>query len=105
MFPRSRVEPIDSKISIINSSCLFSIFNLFQSIFFIFLYFIIIIIIISFGAFQLFWTRAITGVAIGGGMPLVFSIVGDLVGSSKRTEASGAIGISIGVGQGMGQVG
>lgn len=58
-----------------------------------------------FGAFQLFWTRAITGVAIGGGIPLVFSIMGDLVGSSKRTEASGAIGISIGVGQGMGQVG
>ncbi|CAN0132655.1 unnamed protein product, partial [Hapterophycus canaliculatus] len=53
---------------------------------------------------QLFWTRAITGVAIGGGMPLVYSIMGDLVGSTGRTEASGMIGISIGIGQGVGQV-
>eukprot|EP00903_Cladosiphon_okamuranus_P006010 g5930.t1 len=53
---------------------------------------------------QLFWTRAITGVAIGGGMPLVYSILGDLVGSAGRTEASGMVGISIGIGQGMGQV-
>ena len=37
-------------------------------------------------------------------MPLVFSIMGDLVGSSRRTEASGAISIAIGAGQGMGQV-
>lgn len=52
----------------------------------------------------MFWTRAVTGVAIGGGVPLVFSIMGDLVESSRRTEASGAIGIAIGIGQGMGQV-
>ncbi|CAM9496286.1 unnamed protein product [Pylaiella littoralis] len=53
---------------------------------------------------QLFWTRAVTGVAIGGGMPLVYSIWGDLVASTGRTEASGLIGVSIGFGQGMGQV-
>lgn len=53
---------------------------------------------------QLFWTRAVTGVAIGGGMPLVYSILGDLVGSTRRTEASGLVGISIGFGSGMGQV-
>ncbi|CAM9778791.1 unnamed protein product [Ascophyllum nodosum] len=53
---------------------------------------------------QLYWTRALTGVAIGGGIPLVFSILGDLVGASRRTEASGLIGISLGLGQGMGQV-
>lgn len=56
------------------------------------------------GNTQLLWTRAVAGVAIGGGIPLVFSIMGDLVGSSRRTEASGAIGISIGIGQGLGQV-
>eukprot|EP00904_Undaria_pinnatifida_P005243 jgi/Undpi1/1849/HiC_scaffold_12.g05236.m1 len=53
---------------------------------------------------QLYWTRALTGIAIGGGVPLVFSIMGDLVGSSRRTEASGAISIAIGAGQGMGQL-
>lgn len=53
---------------------------------------------------QLYWTRAITGIAIGGGMPLVYSILGDLVSSTGRTEASGMVGISIGIGQGMGQV-
>ncbi|CAM9713752.1 unnamed protein product, partial [Ectocarpus sp. 12 AP-2014] len=53
---------------------------------------------------QLFWTRAITGVAIGGGMPLVYSILGDLVSSTGRTEASGLIGIAIGMGLGLGQV-
>ncbi|CAM9778721.1 unnamed protein product [Ascophyllum nodosum] len=53
---------------------------------------------------QLFWTRALTGIALGGGLPLVFSILGDLVGTSRRTEASGLIGISVGFGQGMGQV-
>ncbi|CBJ27011.1 conserved unknown protein [Ectocarpus siliculosus] len=52
---------------------------------------------------QLFWTRAITGVAIGGGMPLVYSILGDLVSSTGRTEASGLIGIAIGMGLGLGQ--
>ncbi|CAM9844850.1 unnamed protein product, partial [Laminaria digitata] len=52
----------------------------------------------------LYWTRALTGIAIGGGMPLVYSIMADLVGSSRRTEASGAIGIAIGCGQGMGQL-
>lgn len=36
-------------------------------------------------------------------MPLVYSIMGDLVGSTGRTEASGMIGISIGIGQGLGQ--
>jgi len=37
-------------------------------------------------------------------MPLVYSILGDLVTSSSRTVAAGLVGISIGVGQGMGQV-
>lgn len=37
-------------------------------------------------------------------MPLVYSILGDLVSSTGRTEASGMVGISIGIGQGMGQV-
>eukprot|EP00752_Nemacystus_decipiens_P003485 g3218.t1 len=53
---------------------------------------------------QLYWTRAITGIAIGGGMPLVYSIMGDLVSNTGRTEASGMVGIAIGIGQGMGQV-
>ncbi|CAN0371677.1 unnamed protein product [Ascophyllum nodosum] len=53
---------------------------------------------------QLFWTRALAGIALGGGLPLVFSILGDLVGTSRRTEALGIIGMAVGFGQGLGQV-
>ena len=53
---------------------------------------------------QLYWTRAITGIAIGGVLPVLFSILGDLVDTGKRTEASGAFGIAVGMGLGLGQV-
>ena len=48
--------------------------------------------------------RALAGIALGGGLPLVYSILGDLVETSRRTEASGIIGMAVGFGQGLGQV-
>lgn len=45
-----------------------------------------------------------TGIAIGGVLPVLFSMLSDLVDTGKRTEASGALGIAIGMGLGIGQV-
>lgn len=53
---------------------------------------------------QLVISRAVTGIAIGGGLPLLYSVLGDAVGAARRTEAVGAITISITLGAGVGQV-
>jgi len=52
----------------------------------------------------LFVCRALTGVAIGGAIPLMFSMFADLFDESNRGKAVAAAGVAMGVGAGMGQV-
>lgn len=59
---------------------------------------------VSFPSRQLLVTRAVTGLAIGGGIPLVYSIMSDLLGASRRTEGAGAISITVTFGHVIGQV-
>lgn len=53
---------------------------------------------------QLLLTRTITGVSVGGVLPLVFSILGDMYTSKHRILASGVYGIASGLGAGVGQL-
>ena len=53
---------------------------------------------------QLFWLRVMTGVAIGGAMPLMYSVFGDMFPADQRSVVSSLIQVSTGVGQGVGQV-
>ena len=46
----------------------------------------------------------LTGISIGGSMPLLYSLVGDLVPPSRRSAVSAGIGIAQGVGVALGQV-
>ncbi|CAM9909865.1 unnamed protein product [Discosporangium mesarthrocarpum] len=75
--------------------------------------FVLIVVLGELGSFstafcdtfqKLFWMRAVTGIAMGGGIPLIYSIMGDLFPSSSRTYAAGAVGLAMGVGQGLGQL-
>ena len=52
---------------------------------------------------QLFVARSITGVSLGGGLPLTFSIVGDMFDPSALTAISGRIGFAMLSGQVAGQ--
>lgn len=52
---------------------------------------------------QLWCARAVTGVALGGALPLTFSLLGDLVGPARRTAHSGRIGVAMTVGTAAGQ--
>ena len=56
----------------------------------------------SYGA--LFATRMLTGISIGGSLPLLYSLVGDLVPPSRRSAVSAGIGIAQGAGVALGQV-
>jgi MFS family permease len=47
----------------------------------------------------------LTGIAVGGSFPLVFSLLGDLYPSSARAGMSAAVQIATGLGIGGGQVG
>ena len=51
----------------------------------------------------LFWTRAMAGIAVGGLMPLAFSLLGDIFPPSKRAWVAGALGMAMGCGVGTGQ--
>jgi len=53
---------------------------------------------------QLFWFRALTGIGIGGALPLTFSLVGDYFPHSQRAAASGFLGLAMGVGIALGQL-
>lgn len=50
----------------------------------------------------LFWWRALTGVSLGGSVPVTFSLLGDLYPRSARTSASGRLGVAMSAGQGLG---
>ena len=52
---------------------------------------------------QLYICRAITGFSIGGAIPLIYSVLGDLFGAEDRHAVSAVIGIGTGVGIAFGQ--
>ena len=52
---------------------------------------------------QLFWCRALTGVGLGGALPLAFSMVSDWFPAKNRPAACAVLGFSMGLGMGMGQ--
>ncbi|GLI68460.1 hypothetical protein VaNZ11_012882, partial [Volvox africanus] len=52
---------------------------------------------------QFFLLRALTGVAVGGCFPLVFSLLGDLVPQSRRAGVSAVVQIATGIGLAAGQ--
>ena len=53
---------------------------------------------------QLFWMRALTGIGIGGALPLTFSLVGDYFPHDRRAAAAGYLGLAMGVGIALGQL-
>ena len=52
---------------------------------------------------RLYWCRALTGVGVGGALPLVYSVLGDCYEPRERGRASSAIGVGCGVGISIGQ--
>jgi MFS family permease len=53
---------------------------------------------------QLFAMRTLTGISIGGSMPLLYSLVGDLVPPQRRSAVSAGVGIAQGAGIAVGQI-
>lgn len=53
---------------------------------------------------QLVLTRSLTGVAVGGAAPLIYSILSDLYPPSERALITTVVVISTGAGAGIGQV-
>ncbi len=53
---------------------------------------------------QLFWLRALTGIGIGGALPLTYSLVGDYFSHKNRAAAAGWLGLSQGLGIAVGQL-
>ncbi|MBW1877085.1 MAG: MFS transporter [Deltaproteobacteria bacterium] len=53
---------------------------------------------------QLYWLRALTGIGIGGALPLAFSLLGDLFGARSRGTAVAVIGFAMGLGIAIGQL-
>jgi len=52
---------------------------------------------------QLYWCRALTGFSVGGALPLVYSLLGDLFGAHERHFASALVGMGTGGGIAIGQ--
>ncbi len=53
---------------------------------------------------QLFWLRALTGIGIGGALPLTFSLIGDYFSHKNRAAAAAWIGLAQGLGIAIGQL-
>jgi len=53
---------------------------------------------------QLFAMRALTGISVGGTVPLLYSLLGDLVPPSRRASVSAGVGIAQGAGIAVGQI-
>jgi MFS family permease len=47
---------------------------------------------------QLFWVRALTGISIGGALPLSFSLLGDMFDSSARSFVAAFFSLATGIG-------
>ena len=52
---------------------------------------------------QFFFLRTLTGVAVGGAFPLIYSLASDVTNSKQRALASSTITICMGVGGMLGQ--
>ncbi|KAL4426059.1 hypothetical protein ABPG77_007855 [Micractinium sp. CCAP 211/92] len=52
---------------------------------------------------QLFTLRLLTGIALGGALPIVFSLLGDLYDTSSRAGVSSIVQLSTGIGLAVGQ--
>lgn len=53
---------------------------------------------------QLYWSRALTGLGIGGSFPLMYSLIGDYFPPSKRATATATVGLASGLGIALGQL-
>lgn len=53
---------------------------------------------------QLYWSRALTGLGIGGSFPLMYSLIGDYYPPNKRASANATIGLATGLGIALGQL-
>lgn len=53
---------------------------------------------------ELLLCRALTGIGIGGAIPLLYSLIGDLYPANKRGNATATIGFAMGLGIAMGQL-
>ncbi len=53
---------------------------------------------------QLYWLRALTGIGIGGALPLTYSMVGDYFSHRTRAAAAGWLGLAQGMGIAVGQL-
>ena len=53
---------------------------------------------------QLFWLRALTGIGIGGALPLVYSLLGDYFSPKMRTAATAYMALAMGLGIAVGQL-
>ncbi len=53
---------------------------------------------------QLFWMRALTGIGIGGALPLTYSMIGDYFSHGNRALATAWIGLAEGLGIAVGQL-
>ena len=54
--------------------------------------------------FLLFVSRAVTGIGLGGALPLTFSLIGDAFPPADRTAVSGRIGMAMSIGTCTGQI-
>ena len=52
---------------------------------------------------QLYWCRAMTGMSVGGALPLIYSVLGDYYEPSERGWVSGAVSMGCGIGISIGQ--
>jgi len=52
---------------------------------------------------QLYWCRALTGMSVGGALPLIYSVLGDYYEAKDRGWVSGAISMGCGIGISVGQ--
>ncbi len=53
---------------------------------------------------ELFWLRALTGIGIGGIIPLTYSLIGDYFSRSSRAAASAVVSLAQGLGIAVGQL-
>lgn len=53
---------------------------------------------------QLYACRVLTGISIGGAIPIIFSVLGDLYPANQRSIVSAVITTGSGIGMGIGQV-
>lgn len=53
---------------------------------------------------QLFWLRALTGLGIGGAIPLIYSLLGDYFPPRTRAAATACVGLAMGLGVALGQL-